>query len=50
MKPRLIVATILGVVLMICLMIIICVYMVVKSNEKVQERFLINVPGKVSGS
>jgi hypothetical protein len=50
MNPRLIILTILVVAAMVCLTIIGCVYLVVKSNERMQEHFLINVPGQASGS
>ncbi len=49
MNPRLIVLTILAVVAMVCFTIITCVHMVVNSNEKEREHFLVNVPNKVSG-
>jgi negative regulator of sigma E activity len=50
MNPRLLILTILGVTAMICLTIIVCVHMILQSNEDMQQHFLINIPGKTSGS
>ena len=50
MTPRLIIFAILAAVAMVCLTIIICVGMIVHSNERQQERFLVHVPEKPAGT